>query len=37
MGKNKIFVRKSDLVDDISVDEIFELCNILLGKVLVVH
>ena len=37
MGKNKIFVRKSDLVDDISVDEIFELCNILLSKVLVVH
>ncbi len=25
-GKNKIFIRKSELIDEISVDEVYELC-----------
>lgn len=29
-GKNKIFIRKSDLIDDIQVDDVFNVCKILL-------
>ncbi len=29
-GKNKIFLRKSDLIDDIEVEEVFDVCKILL-------
>ena len=29
-GKNKIFLRKSDLIDDIEVDDVFDVCKILL-------
>jgi len=29
-GKNKIFLRKSDLIDDIEVHEVFDVCKILL-------
>lgn len=31
-GKNKIFLRKSDLIDDIEVEDVFNLCKVLLGK-----
>lgn len=30
IGKNKIFLRKSDLIDDIKVEDVFDLCKILL-------
>jgi ADP-heptose:LPS heptosyltransferase len=29
-GKNKIFLRKSDLIDDIEVDDVFAICKVLL-------
>ena len=29
-GKNKIFLRKSDLIDDIEVEDVFEICKVLL-------
>jgi heptosyltransferase-2 len=29
-GKNKIFLRKSDLIDDIEVQDVFDVCKILL-------
>ncbi len=29
-GKNKIFLRKSDLIDDIEVEEVFDVCKVLL-------
>lgn len=29
-GKNKIFIRKSDLIDDISVDDVMKICKSLL-------
>jgi heptosyltransferase-2 len=29
-GKNKIFLRKSDLIDDIEVEEVFDICKVLL-------
>ena len=32
IGENKYFVRKSELIDDVSVDDVFSLCNILLAK-----
>ncbi len=31
-GRNKIFLRKSDLIDDIEVDDVLNLCKVLLGK-----
>lgn len=31
-GKNKIFLRKSDLMDEIEVDDVFDVCKILLGN-----
>lgn len=31
-GKNKIFLCKSDLIDDINVDDVFDVCKILLGN-----
>jgi len=31
-GKNKIFLKKSDLIDDISVDDVYEVCKILLSN-----
>jgi heptosyltransferase II len=37
IGENKRFMKKSDLIDDVSVDEVFETCNILLGKIPVIH
>ncbi len=32
IGKNKKFIRKSELMDDISVNEVFEMCTSLLNK-----
>ncbi len=32
IGANKYFIRKSDLIDDISVDDVFNLCKIVLVK-----
>ncbi len=32
IGANKYFIRKSDLIDDISVDDVFNLCKIVLAK-----
>jgi heptosyltransferase-2 len=29
-GKNKIFIRKSDLIDDIFVDDVLKVCKSLL-------
>jgi heptosyltransferase-2 len=37
IGENKIFVKKSDFIDDVSVEDVFEACNILLGKIPVFH
>jgi len=37
IGENKRFLRKSDFIDDISVEDVFEACNILLGKIPVFH
>lgn len=31
-GKNKIFLRKSDLIDDISADDVFEVCKVLINN-----
>jgi len=31
-GKNKIFLRKSDLIDDIEVDYVFSICKVLLDE-----
>ncbi len=31
-GKDKIFVRKSDLIDDIEAEDVFEICKLLLNK-----
>ncbi|MFZ1517764.1 MAG: glycosyltransferase family 9 protein [Ignavibacteriaceae bacterium] len=31
-GKNKIFLRRSDLMDEIEVDDVFDVCKILLGN-----
>ena len=31
-GKNKIFLRNSDLIDDIEVHDVFNVCKVLLGK-----
>ncbi len=31
-GKNKIFLRKSDLIDDIEIDDVFDVCKYLLGN-----
>jgi ADP-heptose:LPS heptosyltransferase len=32
IGANKYFIRKSELIDDISVDDVFSLCRIVLAK-----
>lgn len=32
IGMNKHFIRKSELIDDISVDDVFNMCNVILGK-----
>ncbi len=32
IGANKYFVRKSELIDDVSVEDVYSLCNILLAK-----
>ncbi|OGU75962.1 MAG: ADP-heptose--LPS heptosyltransferase [Ignavibacteria bacterium RBG_16_34_14] len=32
IGTNKYFIRKSELIDDISVDDVFNLCKIVLAK-----
>jgi heptosyltransferase-2 len=37
IGDNKIFVRKSELIDDVSVEDVFEDCKILLSKIPVVN
>ena len=31
-GKNKIFIRKSDLIDEVEVDDVFDVCKIFLGN-----
>jgi heptosyltransferase-2 len=31
-GKDKLFIRKSDLIDDITVEDVFNLCRNLLEK-----
>ncbi|MDT3696379.1 MAG: glycosyltransferase family 9 protein [Ignavibacterium sp.] len=31
-GKDKIFLRKSDLIDDIETEDVFEICKLLLNK-----
>jgi heptosyltransferase-2 len=33
IGKNKKFVRKSDLIDEVTVEEVLELCGFLLQKI----
>ncbi len=32
IGTNKYFIRKSDLIDDVSVDDVYSLCNSILLK-----
>ncbi len=32
IGANKYFIRKSELIDDISVDDVYNLCKIVLAK-----
>ena len=37
IGDNKRFVRKSELIDDNSVEDVLDICNILLDKIPVFH
>lgn len=32
IGKNKFFIRRSELIDDVSVQDVFDLCKILLTR-----
>jgi len=32
IGSNKIFVRRSELIDDVTVQDVFEICEMLLDK-----
>ncbi|MEE9450755.1 MAG: glycosyltransferase family 9 protein [Ignavibacteriaceae bacterium] len=32
IGANKYFIRKSELIDDVAVDDVYHLCNIILNK-----
>ena len=32
IGNNKFFIRKSELIDDVSVQDVINLCNIILSK-----
>ncbi len=32
IGENKFFIRKSDLIDDVTTDDVFDMCNILLTQ-----
>lgn len=32
IGVNKIFIRKSELIDDVSVDDVYHLCELILNK-----
>jgi len=32
IGPNKYFIRKSELIDDVSVDDVYHLCEIILSK-----
>ncbi|MFO7444736.1 MAG: glycosyltransferase family 9 protein, partial [Ignavibacteriaceae bacterium] len=32
IGEKKLFIRKSDLIDDITVDDVFDLCKTLLKR-----
>ena len=32
IGLNKYFIRKSELIDDVSVEDVYHLCEIILGK-----
>lgn len=32
IGENKYFIRKSEFIDDVSVDDVFDLCNDVLEK-----
>ncbi|MDZ7763908.1 MAG: glycosyltransferase family 9 protein [Melioribacteraceae bacterium] len=31
LGPNKYFLRKSDLIDDVTVSDVYELCEMILG------
>ncbi|KUG26956.1 hypothetical protein ASZ90_003192 [hydrocarbon metagenome] len=32
LGPNKFFIRKSDLIDDVTVSDVFDLCKLILGN-----
>ena len=32
IGKNKYFIRKSELIDDVEVDDVFKMCEMILSK-----
>lgn len=32
LGQNKFFIRKSDLIDDVTVSDVFDLCKLILGN-----
>lgn len=32
LGANKFFIRKSDLIDDVTVSDVFDLCKLILGN-----
>ena len=33
LGPNKYFIRKSELIEDVAVDDVYQLCNTILNKV----
>jgi heptosyltransferase-2 len=37
LGEDKRIVKKSDFIDDVTVNDVFEECKILLDKIQVVH
>ncbi|MGA8266048.1 MAG: ADP-heptose--LPS heptosyltransferase, partial [Ignavibacteriaceae bacterium] len=32
IGENKYFIRKSELIDDVEVDDVLKLCDMILSK-----
>jgi heptosyltransferase-2 len=32
IGSNKFFIRKSELIDDVAVEDVYHLCEIILNK-----